>query len=184
MRGRKPKSADEKALSGNPGKRRPPAETPKQIFFADGTAAPMPPPWLNAGARAVWLAEIAGLKASTLILLPALRLFAMYCAAVERVERFSKVLDDKGETYETKTGFVRERPEVGLMKSAGNDVIKLSIELNISPKAWTASTSTQKREQLELFASGAAVDQPATQGQAAPAPDQLDEYIAGRPTSH
>lgn len=187
MRGRKAKSEAEHALAGNPGKRTR-AKKAAQVFFSDPTL-PQPPSWLSARAKEIWAEEIAGLKKTTLLQAPALRLFAMYCAAWHRYERYEEKLA-AGDTYETKTGYARKRPEVEMRDASAKEIRSLANDLNISPKSWASTAVQRQAQQLDLFArglSGTTQPAPADGDTAAPVAspppkgDKFDAFISRRP---
>jgi P27 family predicted phage terminase small subunit len=187
-------------LHGDPGKRRrkrteskpEPAASPEpaeskpadaaKIFFSEGADAP--PAWLNEDAKAIWRAELPDIKTRVMLLAPHMQVFALYCEALQRYRKHGKFLAEKDETYQTPSGFWRKRPEVELRDRAFNDVTKLAVELNLTPKSWINSTATREARQLDLFTAGerrSPTQQPPAGDTPKPA-NSLNDYTAARPT--
>ena len=194
MKGRGPVSPELRKLRGNPGRRKAPAEGEKSFFSGeapepddgDEPAAPdpwSPAAWLPPGAREIWHREIEAAKRQARLQLSQLPLFATYCDALHRLERYTAVIEKDGATYTTPSGYRRLAPEVGLRDRAAQDVKALAAELMLSPKSWVSGMGTYAGRQLELFR-----DQPTPAPGAAPTPqaphdtDSVDSYRAHRPT--
>lgn len=198
MKGQPPKSAARKALQGNTGRRKKavpvaeaesaPAENPPQIFFSDPWAAPE---WLPDGARKIWAEHLPIARLETKLQLSGLHVFACYCDAVYRLQKYTRLVEEQGATYTTASGYIRKRPEVELRDRAANDVRNFAGELNLTPKSWIGSMGTFAGRQLDMFMNGgrpsAAPSAPKPQEQtAAPAaseqPKSLRDFRANRPT--
>lgn len=180
MKGRRSKSAAEKALAGNPGKRPIPGEKQAEsgeVFFSE------PPSVLSSAAKAIWHSELPTILERVILLPQGMRIFTMYCSIAARWEQLEADLNKEGTTYTTGTGYIRERPEVRQRDRAFADMMKLAEQLNLSPKSWINSMSQFQARQLDLFAKKSPANQ--TQG-AAPSsqPDELDDFVSNRPPVH
>lgn len=178
MKGRRAKTEAEKVLAGNPGKRpfveKTPGDSP-EVFFSE------PPDVLSDAAKAIWHAELRAVMERVILLPQGMRIFTMYCSIAARWEELEIALRT-GTTYETKTGFLRERPEVRQRDRAFGDMMKLAEQLNLSPKSWIQSMATFQARQMDLFAKKPAAGVlPAAPNKA---PDKFDEFIASRPPVH
>jgi P27 family predicted phage terminase small subunit len=193
MKGRRGLDPATQKLRGNAGKRRrkKPDETAtvaapplaREDFFSSGRV-PEPPIWLTDDGRRVWTEEILSVLERVILLPQGLQTFAMYCDALARMQRYTKALADKGDTYTTSTGFERARPEVDLRNRAFSDVCKLAAELNLTPKSWINSMSQYQARQLDLFAKrpGGAPAQPGSAEQPAmTATGSYSEFVNTRP---
>lgn len=187
MKGRTPATDAERELRGNPGKRPAPEKSDQGFFSEPGGDPWSPPDWLSEHARAIFRAEIETARREARLQASQLPLFAAYCDALHRLEKYTRELDEHGATYETKTGFRRLAPEVTLRDRAAADVKALAAELMLTPKSWVSGMGTYAGRQLELFQHG---------GRSAPTPQQpgaaggksphgsVDEYTASRPAIH
>jgi len=84
---------------------------------------PLPPSWLNTRAKRIfWHMVARRLKPLGLASRDFTEKLALLCFNLERVERFSKYLDENGYTYTVITDkggeYIKERPEVQFLKEA------------------------------------------------------------------
>ena len=191
MKGQPPKSPMLKKLQGNTGKRRKKSvvesEVPKispevseKIFFS---AVQQAPSWLPDGAKTIWREQLPIVMRETKLQESGYQVFASYCDALHRLQKFTMDIDKQGATYKTESGYFRKRPEVEMRDRAANDVRTLAAELNLTPKSWISSMGTFSGRQLDLFMNGG--QKPAEPG--APGPlgqegDELDRFLGSRPT--
>ncbi|WP_082109284.1 P27 family phage terminase small subunit [Azospirillum thiophilum] len=174
-RGRKPKAEALNALAGNPGRRKraaaPATEAPPAVASTEPVSEFAPPASLTKGEREVWLEELPRFLSTGLGRPSDLTTFRAYCEARALYLRCKKVIDRKGITYSTETGYVRTRPEVGVMNAQARLMAKYSDQLTQNTKA-RISTAAQlgaaRQYQLPLpdAASPAAHSSDATKPQA------------------
>jgi phage terminase small subunit len=195
MKGRpgKPEALDQ--LQGRPGRRgaAAPAQTadaaaspdPSEDFFSSASPRDpwLPAPWLPSQAQAIWQRELEPARRQAHLKQSQLPLFALYCDALCRLERYTAELAASGSTYTTPSGYRRLAPEVGLRDKAAAEVKSLAAELMLSPKSWTSGMGTFVGRQLELFDEhrGAAATAAAAKPDSA---DALTTYLAGAPAVH
>lgn len=165
MKGRSAKPDAVKKLQGNAGKRRPRAvsvdaaqateATPEnfaaKFFFLQGGE---PAAWLPEGAKRIWCEVLPIAQRETKLQQSGLQVFAAYCDAVYRLQKYSQEIETSGATYKTASGYFRKRPEVEMRDRAANDVRNLASELNLTPKSWIGSMGTFAGRQLGTYWSG------------------------------
>jgi P27 family predicted phage terminase small subunit len=133
---RPPKPAELKARAGNPGKR--PVQRNAASAAALNALAPdvadadSAPSTLSAAARDVWREEIARIRTAGLAKNTDLAAFAVYCETLARYRKATKVLAKGGYTYETATGYVRPRPEVGIVERAERTILAFQRSLGLT----------------------------------------------------
>jgi P27 family predicted phage terminase small subunit len=199
MKGGPPKSDDLKALQGNAGKRAkatpkvdgadrvevmPDAvsqKNPPEVFFSPGWA---PAAWLPDGAKEVWRHLLPIALRETKLQESGLQVFAVYCDAVYRMQKYTREIETEGATYKTESGYIRKRPEVEMRDKAANDVRNFAAELNLTPKSWINSMGTFSGRQLDMFMNGgrAAEPMPETPGAPVKPGESLDAFLGAKPT--
>lgn len=138
------------------------------------------PAWLPAGAKEVWRQALPIALRETKLQESALQVFAAYCDAVYRLQRYSRVVEAEGAIYTTASGYVRKRPEVEMRDKAAHAVRNLASDLNLTPKSWIGSMGTYAGRQLDMFMNGGR----ATAPEATALEDQADGqvgYLGRRP---
>ncbi len=129
MRGRKPKPAVLKLISGNPGHRKL-ANSPQ----FSGSFGP-PPKWMGRDACALWRRLGPELQAQKLAA-PAYRTaFEALCASYGVAVRATRAIQRHGATYKTERGTHRRRPEVGIAAQAWTLVARFCVEFGLTPSA-------------------------------------------------
>jgi phage terminase small subunit len=160
MRGGIPKSAALKKLQGNAGHRRKAApvveqgtpaasEISKPEFFFP--ACWEPAEWLPEGAKRIWCEQLPIARRETKLQESGLIIFAAYCDALHRLQKYSWEIDAFGATYTTASGFERMRPQVEMRDRAVNEVRNYASELNLTPKSWIGSMGTFTVRELDMF---------------------------------
>ncbi len=148
-------------LRGNAGKRRPrvlvsrnspsPRAPPDNFapknFFSKGSEAPS---WLPDDAKCLWRELLPSVRRENELQRSGLIIFAAYCDALYRLQKFSREIEDKGVTYATKSGNMRKRPEVDMRNSAANAVHSLANELNLTTRSRINATATFVGGRLDL----------------------------------
>lgn len=109
MAGRKPLPTAVKELRGNPGHRALPAGEPQPLI--DGSNAPR---WLDPLAKGEWRRVVGELRRMRLLAIVDRAALEAYCQAYARWRRAERCIEREGLTYVTPTGYIRERPEVGI----------------------------------------------------------------------
>ena len=100
------------------------------------TEPPKPPKLFDGVAKAAWQRAGADLIARKLLPPSQLDQLAGYCLAVSRaITHERKLAELGGATYTTPTGYVRERPELGVMESAWMEARKFALQLGLSANA-------------------------------------------------
>lgn len=193
---RLPKSPERKKLQGNTrmrGKVKPGAEikaaapeTPAQkLFFSPGWE---PAAWLPDGAKKIWTELLPTALRETKLQRSSLSVFATYCDAVYRMQKYTALIEKDGATYTTASGYIRKRPEVEMRDAAARDLRIYASELNLTPKSWINSMGTFSGRQLDMFMNGgraASHDEPTPEapGQTAtPGAPGLDAFLDAKPT--
>jgi len=125
--GRPPKPAEIKILEGRAGANKVVDEPrPRPV-------APPIPSWLSTAARRIWRAHARELERAGLLTSVDGPLFATYCEAVAEARQLQELLEKSGRTYTTPSGFVRPRPEVGLLRESRRLMLSCASELGLSP---------------------------------------------------
>jgi P27 family predicted phage terminase small subunit len=100
---------------------------------------PISPAWLNKRAKQIFWHMTGRLKAIGLDTRTHTEMLALLSSRMEEVERFDKLLNEKGYTYTTKNSIgskvIKERPEVAMRKEAARHVHALLVEFGLSPAA-------------------------------------------------
>lgn len=131
MKGRKPKPAKIKELSGNPGKRKVNTDEPK-IQPADLSE---PPDYLDEVGVAEWERLAASLPAG-LITDADVQVLGTYCASFARAVRAMKTMaEDRCEYGTTASGYLMPHPANGILNQALGYMMKAAVELGFTPSA-------------------------------------------------
>jgi P27 family predicted phage terminase small subunit len=190
MKGRPDKPTKLKALQGNAGKRLPPApdgdvpapEISEEVFFSPGW---QPAAWLPEGAKQIWREQLPIALRETKLQQSGLQVFATYCDALYRVHKYTRLIEEKGATYTTASGYERKRPEVEMRDAAVRDMRIYASELNMTPKSWINSMGTFSGRQLDMFMNGGrapAPIKPDMQGATPTKGESLDAFLGAKPT--
>lgn len=164
MRGRKPKSDEEKRLTGNPGKRakkKAPAAAPEVKTHALSARNVFDPPEdLNGVGRLKWKQFIPHLLELNLLSRTDFETLKMLCRACERYEQAAAVVARDGFTYtvESKHGTrIAMRPEVGIMERADKRILEYMRELCMTSvtRVRTLATGLQSNQLKLPFAEDA-----------------------------
>jgi P27 family predicted phage terminase small subunit len=128
MAGRRPKPTQLKRLQGNPGKRplnKHEPQPPGDRFNC--------PSWLSAEAKGEWRRIVPQLRALGLATRIDHAALEAYCEQYARWREATLLLREVGLSYETSTGFLRERPEVGVADKALKNMRMLLTEFGMTP---------------------------------------------------
>jgi P27 family predicted phage terminase small subunit len=120
------------------------------------TKKPLPPSWLNKRAKQIfWHMVVRRLKPLGLASRDFTEKLALLCFNLERVERFSKYLDENGYTYEVITDkgskYIRERPEVQFLKEADRRSDMLLTFFGLDPSSIQKISLKSKKERKNEF---------------------------------
>lgn len=146
--GRKPKPAELKLLTGNPGKRpvRRAAEAGRKRL-----RAPSPPEWLPAEGQEEWRRVAPLLLAMRVLRDTDLMALAVYCEAVARFRQARQDLDDNGGlTTDTGTGSIKTHPSVTVLNQAVAQMRAFMVEFGMTPSSRGRVASEAPREKSEL----------------------------------
>lgn len=136
LRGPRGKTAKEKKLAGNPGKRSPPppaapVASPEPPPICAAPAAP--PPWLPDAAQAEWTRAQAELKEP---LRPGDHsAFAAYCQSVADLQWSSAVIEREGRLIVLSNGVYGPHPAVKLAAAAMARIKQFASEFGLTPAA-------------------------------------------------
>ncbi|KAF1084849.1 Phage terminase, small subunit [Sporotomaculum syntrophicum] len=134
-RGPAPKPTHLKVLEGNPGRRPLNKNEPKPK-----PVAPKCPAWLDKEAKHEWKRVAPELEKLGLLTIVDGTALAAYCQAYSRWVAAEKVLTTEGMTYETETGYIRQRPEVGIVQKYLNLIKLYCAEFGLTPSARSRMT--------------------------------------------
>ncbi|MFT9093935.1 MAG: P27 family phage terminase small subunit [Gluconobacter cerinus] len=141
-------------LSGNAGKRK---RTPKisarsrKPAAFDPESAYAPPVGISAGARVIWLEEIERVKATGYVKASDLSTYRIYCESAARHRKLAAIIEEKGFTYATGTGFERPRPEVSIMQREERTMLACLKELASTASSRMRAASQAAASQGDLF---------------------------------
>ena len=130
MAGRKPLPTALKLLRGNPGKRP----------LNRGEAKPTPDTgnvsrWLDAMAKEEWRRVVAELRCAGLLTVVDRAALEAYCQTYARWRWAEDVLRAKGHVYLTATGFLKDRPEVGIAERSLKLMKAFMVEFGMTPSS-------------------------------------------------
>lgn len=146
--GRKPKPAEVKLLTGNPGKR---AVRRDQAVGRVRKIAPSPPEWLQDDGQAEWRRVAPLLLAMRVLRDTDLTALAVYCEAYARYRQARKVLDDnKGLTTDTGTGSVKVHPAATVLNQAIAQMHGFMTEFGMTPSSRSRVVGDAPRELSEF----------------------------------
>lgn len=128
MAGRPAKPTALKLLQGNPGGRRLNTREPRPE-----TGAPTRPEWLDAEAKREWSRVVPELARLGLLAKIDRGLIAAYCQTWAQYVRAVKVIERLGMTFETASGYLTQRPEVGIANAALAKMLSLSAKFGFTP---------------------------------------------------
>lgn len=124
------KTAEQKKLEGNPGKR--------QLDKNESKPAPAIPPtcptWLDKEAKREWRRVIPEMIKAGTITREARSILAAYCSACSEFRQAQEVLNEKGLTQLARHGEA-PRPEVKIAREARAQMRALAAELGLTPKS-------------------------------------------------
>jgi len=129
MKGRKPKPTATKILRGNPGRKKLNLSEPKT------KGIPYCPRYLEAEARAEWNRIIPIMRNMGILSGSDRATIAAYCQAYGRWVKYSKIVQEKGELYQTKTGNVTTSPAMWILNKALDQMRRFAVELGLTPSA-------------------------------------------------
>lgn len=101
----------------------------------DGT--PVCPRWLSKRAKACWREVVPHLKAMNVLTKVDRHALISYCDAWGRYRDTRERLDAVGDTYELKSGYVQQRPEVGIVRQLQMLLLKYQQEFGLTPSSRT-----------------------------------------------
>lgn len=149
--GRKPKPAELKLLTGNPGKR------PVRAAPASGRTrhkAPSPPAWLPADGQAEWRRVAPMLLAMRVLRDTDLTALSVYCEAYARYRAARRDLDANGTMYtDTGTGSIKAHPATTILNQALAQMHGFMTEFGLTPsaRARVASEAPKEKSEFELY---------------------------------
>ena len=129
-RGPAPKPTQLKILQGNPGHQKINRGEPKPR-----PVAPKCPSWLDPEAKREWRRVAPVLERLGLLTEADGAAMAGYCASYSLWKRSRAVVDSLGLTYETETGYIRQRPEVAIAGAALAEVRAFCQQFGLTPSA-------------------------------------------------
>lgn len=132
-RGPAPKPTALRIIEGNPGKKPLSHDEPKPTL-----GIPPCPAWLEPEAKKEWRRVSRELDRIGMLTLVDGTALAGYCESYARWRQAERILTEQGKlTYETDTGYVRERPEVGIAQRYLGLVKQFAAEFGLTPSSRT-----------------------------------------------
>lgn len=101
------------------------------------SAAPNPPAWLPAHAKAEWRRVLPQLVADRKIAAHELGTVEAYCLAVSSMREAQAIVAKSGQTYVSPTGELKRHPATTLVKEAVEASRRLAAELGLTPASRT-----------------------------------------------
>ena len=139
--GRKRKAPELKALAGTVRKDREP------VAVAEPDSAPMIAPMHLSDLGQLMFRDIAGmLEAQGRASASYAQHVALLAQRLEQIQRWQAVLEVEGDSYVTRTGMIRARPEVAMLSEAMRQAQSLIGELMLNPSAALRIASGHKPE--------------------------------------
>jgi P27 family predicted phage terminase small subunit len=129
MMGRPPKSAALRILEGGRGHR--PIKTPPE----PPQAAVRCPAWLDAEAKSEWRRVAPMLAAMRILTALDIAMLTCYVQAWSELREATDVVQRRGKTFTTPSGYRQQRPEVGIAHRAMLNLRLFCGELGMSPSA-------------------------------------------------
>lgn len=133
-------------LRGNPGKRSINKNEPQPRVITPDMPADM-----DAGAQAEWKRLAPELERLGLLTLVDQTFLAAYCRAASELDHCERVLATEGLTYETETGFLRERPEIKIRQMAFTRMVTCGSRFGLSPSDRTRLDTGEKEPTVDEF---------------------------------
>ncbi len=159
VRGRKPKSAELKLLSGNAGKRPTNNDAPSPAL----TKKTKPFPWLSKRAQQVWRNAVPELVHTGQLTEVDVEAFAGYCSACATVQECEEFINKNGMTYESYSDTIRvngkvvkigltikRRQEVIIRSDALKILRSFASEFGLTPSSRTRIKIDKKPEKSDL----------------------------------
>ena len=149
--GRKPKPAELKLLTGNPGKR--PVKRAAAVG-RDRLRAPAPPDWLPDDGKSEWRRVAPLLLAMRVLRDTDLTALAVYCESYARYRQARKDLDANGSMYtDTGTDSIKAHPAVTVLNAAIAQMGRLQAEFGLTPSARSrvASEAPKEKSEFEIY---------------------------------
>lgn len=200
MRGRPPKSNELKRLQGDT-RRKGSRKAKAEVKATERPAAekpavdPMaPPPEVTGRAAEIWQRDFFSIVRDGFVKTTDLPLFSLYCREMARYEKLDAIVAENNGFYETtsKHGtMLRKHPAVELRDKALAMVMKMQVELNLTPKSWMQTASARESRQLMLplmpGRDGVPAKRPETDTDPQPSPTEtaagnLNSFLAGNPS--
>ncbi len=200
MRGRPPKSNELKRLQGDT-RRKGSREAKAEVKAVERPAAekppvdPMAPPAEVTGRAAdIWKRDFFSIVRDGFVKATDLQLFALYCNELARFEKLDAIVAKNNGFYETESkhgSMLRKHPAVELRDKALAMVLKMKVELNLTPKSWMQTASVRDARQLMLplmpGRDGVPAKRPETDAPPASSPTEtaagnLNSFLAGNPS--
>jgi P27 family predicted phage terminase small subunit len=128
--GRKPIPTTLKRLRGNPGRRPIPSGEPQPM--ADASYCPR---WMDDTAKAEWRRVSGELREMGLLTVVDRAALEAYCQTYARWRQAEETIRTHGSTYLTDTGYVRERPEVGIAERYLKVMRAFMVEFGMTPSS-------------------------------------------------
>lgn len=144
--GRPPKPTALKRLAGNPGKR-PLNEREAQPRALGGYC----PRWLSAAARAEWRRVSGELQACGLLTVVDRAALEAYCQLYARWREAEAVVKREGLTFVAPSGFVMQRPEVGIAAASLKLMRGYMTEFGMTPSSRSRVTTVKPTEEKSLI---------------------------------
>jgi P27 family predicted phage terminase small subunit len=138
-RGPAPKPAELKVIQGTFRKDRVAPD-----YLSPPVEAPECPAWLGAEAKEVWKDLVPELEALGVIARIDQLSLAALCAAVQRWREASRILEERGLTFETEKGFVGQAPEVAIERASWKEIRAWCHHFGLTPGARTRITAPPK----------------------------------------
>ena len=88
---------------------------------------------LNKEAIKIWNFHIVELVKYNIISQQDLILFSIFCIELARYFKLNKIIDAKGETMDTPSGFKKERPELKIMKDSFRTAYDIAVKFGLTP---------------------------------------------------
>lgn len=153
-RGPAPEPIPLRLLKGNPSKRPINSQAPEPEI-----EEPTRPGWLSTEAKREWTRIVPELRKLGLLSKIDRAALAMYCQAWARWVQAEKALEAcETLTFSTAKGYVQQRPEVGIARTAARELRAICQEFGFTPSARSRVVASGKQEEqgsdLELLLGG------------------------------
>lgn len=153
--------------------KRGPAKTPSNIVSLRGdnshrpknTSEPKPPPitpscpyWLDRRAKNEWKRVVPLLESLGLTAQVYRAPLAAYCQCYSEWVQANQVIQKEGLTYKTRSGMIRQRPEVAIRQKARNDMLRFAARFGLTPAdiAGLHANETHGPDEFERWLNGEA----------------------------